>query len=96
MIVGTLTEDSRMHVSRTTARAYQPKSEHAALSAAVDLDPARLYAATNMTDVRDVVLLSGEPEQEGCTSVLVPPSERGGGLYGFGSGRLIFNLFCFK
>ncbi|MEE2644472.1 MAG: C45 family peptidase [Myxococcota bacterium] len=72
------------------ARCYQESlrfdpigaEEHAALSAAVDLDPARLYAATNMTDVRDVVLLSGEPEQEGCTSVLVPPSELGGGLYG--------------
>lgn len=59
--------------------------EQEALAAAVGLSPERLYATTNMTDVRDVVLLPDvlPPEHdEGCTSALIPPSATNPGLYG--------------
>ena len=58
--------------------------EQEALARAVGVSPERLYAATNMTDVRDTVLLPDvmpPDEDEGCTSVLVPPIESTHGLY---------------
>jgi hypothetical protein len=45
--------------------------EHAAIAEAASVSPAALYATTNMTDVRDVLLLPGAGN-EGCTSLLVP------------------------
>ena len=59
--------------------------EQEALAEAIGISPERLYATTNMTDVRDVVLLPDvQPpaEDEGCTSVLIPPSSTNVGLYG--------------
>lgn len=56
--------------------------EHAGIAEGANIDALTLYAATNMTDMRDVVLLSassGPPlakiVDEGCSSVLVPRSK---------------------
>ncbi len=55
--------------------------EQQGIAEGADVDALRLYAATNMTDMRDIVLLhasSGPPlaklDDEGCSSVLVPRS----------------------
>lgn len=55
--------------------------EHRGIADGAGVDAHRLYAATNMTDMRDIVLLgasSGPPlarvVDEGCSSVLVPAS----------------------
>lgn len=54
-------------------------AEHLGIAEATGIDPVTLYTATNMTDMRDVFLLAGEPKREappadaeGCTSLLVP------------------------
>jgi isopenicillin-N N-acyltransferase-like protein len=47
--------------------------EHRATAAGAGIDPAELYAAANMTDLRDIIALPGPAaEREGCTAVLVP------------------------
>lgn len=46
--------------------------EHRGIAEAAGIDAAALYAAANMTDVRDVLLLPSSPDREGCTSLLVP------------------------
>lgn len=52
-------------------------AEHCALASAAGVDAVTLFTATNMTDIRDVVLL-GEPgptppaDAEGCSAVLLP------------------------
>lgn len=59
--------------------------EQEAIAAAVGMTPERLYATTNMTDVRDVVLLPDvlpPDEDEGCTSVLIPKNENSQGYFG--------------
>ncbi len=59
--------------------------EQEAIAQSVGVSPERLYATTNMTDVRDVVLLpdvSPSEDDEGCTSVLIPSSEYSSGYYG--------------
>lgn len=75
----------------TQAQIFHPQgaAEHFGIALGAGLDPALLYAATNMTDVRDVVLLPEIPspaEDEGCTSALASSthtsSEFPGGLYG--------------
>lgn len=58
-------------------------AEHLGIAEGAGVEPAELYTATHMTDLRDAVLLSaasGPPlerrvtsDAEGCTSVLVPP-----------------------
>lgn len=56
-------------------------AENAAIAAAAGVSPESLYATTNMTDVRDVLLLPAPQGDEGCTSLLVPAtSARGGEL----------------
>jgi isopenicillin-N N-acyltransferase like protein len=73
------------------AQGFHPEGaqEHMGIAAGAGLEPALLYAVTNMTDVRDVVLLPDVPppdEDEGCTSALAsgalcaPPFTQG--LYG--------------
>jgi len=49
-------------------------AEHAGIAEAAHIAPELLYAATNMTDVRDVLVLPSAPDREGCTSLLVPPT----------------------
>ncbi len=61
--------------------------EHKAIATAAGVDQVELFTAGNMTDLRDVVLLSGEPttnatmpaDAEGCTAVLVPGSHTADG-----------------
>lgn len=48
--------------------------EQAAIAEAAGVSAEALYSTTNMTDVRDVLLLPGSPNDEGCTSLLVPAS----------------------
>ena len=47
-------------------------AEHCAMAAAADVDAGVLYTAANMTDMRDVLALSGVADGEGCSAVLVP------------------------
>jgi hypothetical protein len=47
--------------------------EHCATASAAGIDEALLYAASNMTDVRDIVLLS-PADAEGCSVALLPPA----------------------
>jgi isopenicillin-N N-acyltransferase-like protein len=55
-------------------RWYEPGyEEQLGIAEAAGLEPHVLYAVTNMTDVRDVVLLPAQGADEGCTAVLVPP-----------------------
>jgi isopenicillin-N N-acyltransferase-like protein len=49
--------------------------EHAGIAEAAGIDSALLYAATNMTDVRDVLVLPSAADREGCTSLLLPPEK---------------------
>lgn len=68
------------HASMGIAAEWDPigHAEHLGLADGVGLDPVLLYLATNMTDMRDVLLLAGakgEPppaDAEGCTALLVP------------------------
>jgi isopenicillin-N N-acyltransferase-like protein len=73
------------------SEAFHPQgfAEHRGIASGAGLEPALLYAATNMTDVRDVVLLPDVPppaEDEGCTSALASSAhtspEHLSGLYG--------------
>jgi hypothetical protein len=47
-------------------------AELAGIAEAAGVAPAALYATTNMTDVRDVLLLPNPNSEEGCTSLFVP------------------------
>ena len=56
-------------------------AEHLGICEGADLDPVELHTVTNMTDIRDPLLLaaeSGPPlvprPDEGCSSILIPPS----------------------
>lgn len=49
-------------------------AESAAIAEAAGVSAEALYATTNMTDVRDVLLLPPAATDEGCTSMLVPSS----------------------
>lgn len=64
------------------ARRFDPDgaAEHEGIAEAAGIDAALLYAATNMTDMRDVLLLPSDPAREGCTSLLVPKQRTRGGV----------------
>lgn len=47
-------------------------TEHQGIAEGSGIDPVRLYIATNMTDIRDILVLPATPDQEGCSSVLLP------------------------
>ena len=47
-------------------------AESAGIAEAAGVTAEALYGSTNMTDVRDVLLLPGTKADEGCTSLLVP------------------------
>lgn len=66
-----------VHVARTcqdAARRFDPDGvdEHEGIAEAANIDAALLYGASNMTDVRDVLVLPAAPDREGCTSFLLP------------------------
>jgi isopenicillin-N N-acyltransferase like protein len=52
--------------------------EHCAIAQAAGVDVVDLFTAANMTDMRDIALLSGDgpakADAEGCSAVLVPPN----------------------
>src|SRR5690606_38875446 len=59
------------------SEAWHPEgvAELRSIAAAANVDPVRLYAAGNMTDVRDIVLLSPadhSAEDEGCSALVLP------------------------
>jgi len=56
--------------------AWDPEgaAEHAGIAAGAHVSAEALYGSTNMTDVRDVLLLPSSKSDEGCTSLLVPPA----------------------
>lgn len=57
-------------------------AEHMGLAEGAGLDPVRLFTTANMTDVRDVIILPGDPivvEDEGCTAALIPPGKSANG-----------------
>lgn len=49
-------------------------AENAGIAEGAGVTAEALYGSTNMTDVRDVLLLPAPREDEGCTSLLVPPA----------------------
>jgi isopenicillin-N N-acyltransferase like protein len=49
-------------------------AENAGIAEAANVSAEALYGTTNMTDVRDVLLLPPPHADEGCTSLLVPPA----------------------
>lgn len=56
------------------AQRFDPEGtdEHQGIAEAAGIDGALLYAATNMTDMRDVLVLPAAVDREGCTSLLLP------------------------
>lgn len=54
-------------------------AEQRGIAAGAGVSADALYATTNMTDVRDVLLLPATPTDEGCTSMLVPAAGARGG-----------------
>ena len=46
--------------------------EHRGIAEGAGVDAVALYTATNMTDLRDVLLLSAEADAEGCSAILIP------------------------
>ena len=65
---------------RQIALAWDPEgtAEADAIAEAAGIDPGELFATTNMTDVRDIVLMPAPPDQdEGCSALMVPPGSRG-------------------
>jgi isopenicillin-N N-acyltransferase-like protein len=57
-------------------------AEHLGIAEGAGVDPVRLFTAANMTDIRDIILLPGDPpvlEDEGCTAALVPPEKTASG-----------------
>ena len=59
--------------SLDTLQSWDPDGymEHCAIAQAAGVDPVKLLAAGNMTDLRDVVTLNPRPDGEGCTTVAV-------------------------
>ncbi|MEL7109798.1 MAG: C45 family peptidase [Pseudomonadota bacterium] len=65
----------------------QGYEEHMALASGAEIDAVRLFTTANMTDVRDIIVLPGDPailEDEGCTAALLPSTmtEHGHSLQG--------------
>ncbi|MEZ4465514.1 MAG: C45 family peptidase [bacterium] len=52
-------------------------AEHEGIARGAGVDPIRLYGATQMTDLRDVLVLPAEVD-EGCTSLLLAPDRTRG------------------
>lgn len=48
--------------------------EHLGISEGAGVEPATLYAIANLTDVRDLLLLSDAAADDGCSALLLPPA----------------------
>jgi isopenicillin-N N-acyltransferase-like protein len=57
-------------------RAWHPAGwdEHQGVAEGAGVDPVELYAAGNLTDVRDAAAFAPCADAEGCTTALVPPA----------------------
>jgi isopenicillin-N N-acyltransferase-like protein len=75
-------------VSMATFAQWDPEgyAEHLGIAEGAGVDPLELYTVTNMTDMRDVLLLGGPVQAdlppgdaEGCSAVLVPGSHTASG-----------------
>ncbi|MFM7404965.1 MAG: C45 family autoproteolytic acyltransferase/hydrolase [Erythrobacter sp.] len=65
-------------------RVFDPAgyTEHLGIAEGAGIDPVRLFTTANMTDVRDIIILPGDPmvlEDEGCTAMLLPPAKTASG-----------------
>ena len=68
-----LTEAGRACMAAAERWDPEGTEEHFGTAEGAGVDAVELYAASNMTDVRDVVLLPGAlPDAEGCSSLLLP------------------------
>ncbi|HMJ13990.1 MAG TPA: C45 family peptidase [Polyangiaceae bacterium] len=47
-------------------------AEHCGIAEGARVGASELYAVSNMTDLRDVLLLSKQPDREGCSSLMLP------------------------
>jgi isopenicillin-N N-acyltransferase-like protein len=58
------------------AAAWDPEGadEVSGIAEGASVDASELYAVTNMTDVRDVLLLGASGGDEGCTALFAPPA----------------------
>lgn len=72
--------------SLAAAERWAPEGaeEHRGIARGAGLDPVALYTANNLTDLRDVLLYAGPndpptPDDEGCTSLVVPASATASG-----------------
>lgn len=59
-------------------RDFDPQgyAEHWHIAEGAEIDPVLLFTTANMTDIRDIIALPGDPpvlEDEGCTAALLPP-----------------------
>lgn len=59
--------------------AWDPEghAEHLGIARGAQVDPVELFTCANMTDLRDLLLVGTtgpEPDREGCTALLLPPS----------------------
>lgn len=59
---------------RALAERWDPPGyeEHLGIAEAAGIDPDVLYAIANLTDVRDLLLLSDPKQDEGCSALLLP------------------------
>ncbi len=53
--------------------------EHRGIAEGAGVDPVALYTATNMTDLRDVLLLGEGADAEGCSAILIPAESTAAG-----------------
>jgi len=65
-------------------KSFDPRgyAEHYGIAQGAGVDPVLLYTTANMTDIRDIVTLPGDPdvvEDEGCTMALLPPEKTASG-----------------
>nr|MBV6629502.1 hypothetical protein [Oceanococcus sp. HetDA_MAG_MS8] len=80
-LVDSLSEVARQSMDIHTAWDGPGMEEHRGIAQGAKVDSVALYAATQMTDMRDVVLLGEQApghdfaaDAEGCTSIMVPPT----------------------
>jgi isopenicillin-N N-acyltransferase-like protein len=85
---GRASSDGILEIGRQSleiCKAWDPDGyeEHMGISQGSGIDPVTLYTATNMTDMRDALILpagSGPADAEGCSALLVPGHRTADGL----------------
>jgi isopenicillin-N N-acyltransferase-like protein len=59
-------------LSRAAAWDPDGAAEHRGIAEGAGVDADLLYAIANLSDLRDVLLLGGSPDTEGCSALLIP------------------------